>query len=88
MCGVNVRVDRLVRLEVEGNLLFLAFVCEDRSDEKNEAVWRYSVVQLQSLLGGGDGSKDGKTVDSRFDVGRSTVFLRQHSRYSRDLILW
>ena len=30
---VGVRVDGLVRLEIEGNFLFLAFVREDRADE-------------------------------------------------------
>ena len=42
----NVRINGLMRLEIEGDLLFLAFVRENRADEENETVWWYSVVEL------------------------------------------
>lgn len=83
----DVRVDRLVRLEVKRHLLFLPFIRQDRTDEEHETVWWYTVVQLETLLGTGDGGEHRQPVHSRLDVGSGTVFLRQHRRYTRDLIL-
>lgn len=84
---LDVRVDGLVRLKIKRNFLFLAFVSEDRADEEHEAVGGHSVVELEPLLGAGDGCQDGETVDSGFNVGCCTVFLRQHGRRPRYLIL-
>ena len=72
------RVDRLVGFKVEGDLLFLAFVGQDRSDEQDKTVWWNTIVQLQPLLGTGDRGQYGQSVDPGLDVGCSTIFLRQH----------
>ena len=74
-------------LEIERDLLLLALIRQDRSDEQHEAIWRDTVVQLQTLLRTGDGCKHRETIDTRFDVRRSTVLLRKHGRDTRDLIL-
>ena len=84
---MHIRVNWLVGLKIERYFLFLAFICKDSPHEQNEAVWRYAVVQLQPLLGAGDGSEHRETIDTRFNVRRSTVLLRQHGRDTRDLIL-
>ncbi len=76
-----------MRLKIERDFLFLAFVCEDRADEEHETVGGNSVVELEPLLSAGDGRQDGETVDSGFNVGRRAVFLRQHGRRPRYLIL-
>ena len=84
---MDVRIDRLVRLEIEGNFLFLAFVREDRADEENEAIRWYTVIKLQALLSTCDRCKHRQPVDARLDVGCGTVFLRKHGRSARDLVL-
>jgi hypothetical protein len=76
-----------VRFEIERDFLFFSFVCEDGSDEEDETVGGHSVVQLQTLLGRGDGSEHGQTIDTRLDVGRRAVFLRQHRGRPGDLVL-
>ena len=83
----GVRVNRLVRLEVKRHLLFLPFIRQDRTDEEHETVWWYAVVQLETLLGTGDGSKDRQAIDTRLDVRGSPVLLRQHRGNTRDLVL-
>ena len=72
----NIRVDRFMGLKVERNFLFLAFVCQDRTDEQDQTVRRHSRVEFETLLGGSDCGEDGLSVDARLDVGRCTVFLR------------
>ena len=66
--GLDARVDGLVRLEIERDLLFLSFIREDRSNEEHEAVGWDTVIQLETLLGRGDGCKHGETIDTRLDV--------------------
>ena len=83
----NVRVNGLMGLEIERDLLLLTFVGQDCTDEENEAIRRDTVVQLETLLCGRDGRKHRESVDTRFDVGSSPVLLRQHSRDSGNLIL-
>ena len=74
--GTDIRVDWLVGLEVEKDLLLLPFVRQDGTDKKHETVRRHPVVQLETLLRRSDGREHRKTVDTGLDVGRSTVFLR------------
>jgi hypothetical protein len=76
-----------VRFEIEGYLLFLAFVGQYCPDEQNQTIWRNTVVQLQPLLSTGDRGQHRQSVDPGLDVRRSTVFLRQHGRDTGDLIL-
>ena len=76
-----------MRLEVEGNFLFLALVREDGADEQHQTVRRHPVVEFETLLGGGNGGEHGQSVDTRLDVGGRSVFLRQHVLHARYLIL-
>ena len=46
----NVRVDRLVGLEVERDLLLLALIRKDHTDEKHEPVRGHTVIQFETLL--------------------------------------
>ena len=83
----NVRIDGLAGFKVEGDLLLFAFVGKNSADKKYEAVRWDAVVQFETLLGTGDGSKHRETIHARLDVRGSTVLLRQHSRDTRDLVL-
>lgn len=76
-----------MRFKVKGDLLFLAFVGQDCSDEQDKTVWWNAVVQLQSLLGTGDRGQYRQSIDPGLDVRRSTVLLRQHGGDTGDLIL-
>lgn len=58
----------LERLKVKVDLLLLALVGEDRSAVDDETVGRRAVVELQTLLGGGNGSEHGESVDAGLDV--------------------
>ena len=71
----DVRVDRLVGLEVERDLLLLPFVRQDGTDKKHETVRRHPVVQLETLLCGRDGRKHRESVDTGLDVRSRTVLL-------------
>ena len=46
-------------LEIERDLLLLAFVRQDRAYEKHETIGRDTIVQLETLLGGRNGSEHG-----------------------------
>ena len=83
----DVRVDWLVGLEVERDLLLLPFISKNSADEKYKTVWWDTVVKFETLLRRSNRSQYGKTIDSGLDVGCSTIFLRQHCRDSGDLIL-
>jgi len=76
-----------MRFKVERDLLFLAFVGQDRPNEQNQAVWWNTVVQFQPLLSAGDRGQHGQSVDSGLDIRRSAVFLRQHGGDTGDLVL-
>jgi len=76
-----------MRFKIEGDLLFLAFVGQDRPDEQDQAVWWNTIVQFQPLLGAGDRGQHGQSIDSGLYVRRSAVFLRQHGRDTGDLVL-
>lgn len=81
------RIDRLVRLEIEGHLLLLALVGQDGPDEQHETIGRDTVVKFETLLGTRDGSQYRLPVHTRLDVRCSTVLLRQHVCSTRNLIL-
>lgn len=69
-------VDRLEGLEINVNLALLSFRGDDFTTVDDQAIGRDLVVQLETLLGGGNGRKDGQTVHTRLDVGGSTLFER------------
>ena len=62
-----------MRFEIKVDLLLLALVGEDRAAVDDEAVRRDAVVELEALLGRGDGGEDGEPIDARLDVGGSTL---------------
>lgn len=66
-------VDGLERFEVNVNLALLAFLGDNFTTVDNQTIGWNLVVQLQTLLGGGDGGQDGKTVHTGLDVGGSTL---------------
>lgn len=66
-------VNRLKRFEVDVNLSLLSFGGNNFTAVDNEAIWRNLVVELETLLGGGNRGKDGQTVDTRLDVGSGTL---------------
>lgn len=61
-------VDGLEGLEIDVDLPFLAFRGQDFTAVDDQAVGGDLVVQLETLLGGGNGRKDGLSVDSGLDV--------------------
>ena len=62
-------VDGLEGLEVDVDLALLALGGQDFTTVDDEAIGRDLGVQLQALLGRGNGGQDGQTVDTRLDVG-------------------
>ena len=62
-------IDRLEGLEVDIDLAFLAFRGQDFTAVDDEAVRGDFVIELETLLGRGNGREHGLTVDTRFDVG-------------------
>lgn len=75
-------VDGLERLEINVNLTFLSFGCDDFTTVDDQAIWGDLVVELETLLRGRDSRKHGKTVNTRFDVGSSTLSFRGQPFYS------
>jgi hypothetical protein len=67
-------IDRLKRFKVDVNFPLLSFRGDDFATVDDKPIRRDFIVQLQTLLGRCDGGKDGQTVDTRFDVGGSTLF--------------
>lgn len=67
------RVDGLERLEVDVNLPFLSFGGDNFTTVYDQAIRRDLVVELETLLCGCNGREDGKSVDTGFDVGSSTL---------------
>ena len=69
-------VDGLEGLEVDVDLALLAFCGDDFTAVDDEAIGRDLRVQLETLLGGGNGREDGETVDAGLDVGgRALMFV-------------
>jgi len=79
-------VDRLERFKVDVHFALLPFLGDYRSAVDDEAVFWAFAVELETLLGGGDGSEDGETVDAGFDVGGGAIFVGKHLVDTGDLI--
>lgn len=67
-------VNGLEGLEINVNLALLALRRDDFTTVDDQAIRRDLVVQLQTLLGGGNSRQNGESVDTRLDVGGSTLF--------------
>ena len=66
-------VDWAERLEVDVDLSLLAFGGQDFTTVDDESVWWYLIVELQALLGRGNGGQDGLSVHAGLDVRRSSL---------------
>ena len=66
-------VDGLEGLEIDVDLSLLSFLCQDFTTVDDQTIRRDLVVQLETLLGRGNGGQDGLSVDSRLDVGGGTL---------------
>jgi hypothetical protein len=66
-------VDGLERLEIDVDLSLLAFLGQDFTTVDDQTIRGDLVVQLETLLGGGNSGQDGLSVDSRLDVGGGTL---------------
>jgi hypothetical protein len=66
-------VDGLEGLEIDVDLSLLSFLGQDFTTVDDQAVRGDLVVQLETLLGRGNGGQDGLSVDSRLDVGGGTL---------------
>lgn len=66
-------VDGLEGLEIDVNLSLLSFGGDNFTTVHNQSIGGNLVVQLETLLGRGNGRQDGKTVDARLDVGSGTL---------------
>ena len=66
-------VDGLERLEIDVDLSLLAFGGQDFTAVHDKTIGRHLVVQLEPLLGRGNGRKDGLTVDTRLNVRGSAL---------------
>lgn len=80
-------VDRLEGLEVDVDLPLLTLGCDDFTAVDDQAVGRDLGVELEPLLGGGNGGQDGETVDTRLDIGSGAELFSQHLGGARDLVL-
>ena len=66
-------IDRLERLEINIDLSFFALGCDDFTAVDDQAIRRNLGVELQPLLGRGDGGQDGLAIDARFNVGSGAL---------------
>jgi hypothetical protein len=66
-------VDGLEGLEIDVDLSLLAFLGQDFTTIDDQTVRGHLVVQLEALLGRGNGGQDRLSVDSRFNVGGGTL---------------
>jgi hypothetical protein len=76
-------VDGLKGLEINVDLALLSFRSDNFTTVDDQAIGRDLVVQLETLLGGGNRGKDGKTIDTRLDVGGSTLYQMLNFRNFR-----
>ena len=67
------RVDGLEWFEVNVNLPFLSFGGDNFTTVDDQAIRGDLVIELETLLCGCNGREDGKSVDTRLDVGRGTL---------------
>ena len=66
-------VDGLEGLEIDVDLALLSFRGNNFTTVDDQAVGGNLVVQLETLLGRGNGRQHGQTVDTRLDVGGGTL---------------
>lgn len=66
-------VDRLERLEINVDLALLTLGGDNFTTVNNETIRRNPRVELETLLSRGNSGQDGKTVDTRLDVGSSSL---------------
>jgi len=66
-------VDGLEGLKVDVNLPLLSFRGDNFTTVNNQSIRGNLVVQLETLLGGGNGRQNGESVHSRLDVGGGTL---------------
>ena len=76
---VERRIDWLEGLEVNVDLPFFAFCGDDFTAVDNQPIGRDLVIKLKPLLSRGNCRQDRESVDTRFDVGSSSL---QTVRYS------
>lgn len=69
-------VDGLEGFKIDVNLALLALRGDDFTTVDDQAIWRNLVVQLETLLSGGNSRQDGESVHARLDVGSSTLLKR------------
>lgn len=81
------RVNGLVRLEVERDLFLFTLVGEDSANEQDKPIGRDTIIEFESLLGARNSGEYGEAVNTGLDVGSRPEFLRQHGRRTRYLIL-
>ena len=67
-------VDGLEGLEIDVDLAFLSLGSQDFTTVDDQAIRRNLVVQLETLLGRGDGGQDRLPVDTGLDIGRRALF--------------
>lgn len=65
----------LERLKVNVNLPLLSFRGDDFTTVDDQSIRGNFVVQFETLLSGGNGRQNGKSVHARLDVGGSTLWL-------------
>ena len=66
-------IDRLERFEIDVDLSFFSFGSDDFTTVDNEPIGGDFVIELQTLLGGGDSGQHRETIDAGFDVGSGTL---------------
>jgi hypothetical protein len=66
-------VDGLEGLKVDVDPALLAFCGDNFTAVDDEAIGGDLGVELEALLGGGNGGEDGETVDAGLDVGGGTL---------------
>lgn len=66
-------INGLEGLEVDVNLPLLSFRGDNFTTVNNQSIRGNLVVQLETLLGGGNGRQNGESVHSRLDVGGGTL---------------
>ena len=72
-------IDGFEWFKVDVDLSFFPLRSDDFSAVDDKAIGRDLIVELQALLGGGDGRQDRETIDPGLDVGSGSKFFRQHS---------
>jgi hypothetical protein len=70
-------VDGLEGLEIDVNLALLSLGGDNFTTVDDQSIGGNLVVQLETLLCGGNGRQNGKTVDTRLDVRGSTLWCHK-----------